>query len=871
MKRLKKTLAVLLVLIMALSMTPFVNAAVFDDDDDVNYNEAVDVLAGIGVVDGFPDGNFNPQGGVTRAQAAAIIARMMLGRKLADSLPDAPTGFPDCDGVSGVGFAIKYIRYCVSAGIVVGYPNGNFGPNDPVKASEFAVMLMRALKIGDTGKYVGSGWETFAIIDAMDKKLFKDVADNVDFTKPANREETAQYAFNGLLHSPEGKSTEKVWGDKGWPDGKGWEIVDLGNGEKTAIYKPNMGWIDVDVVAEDSLAASRYPTLKKLNDYADGAHDDFGRPSMKWIYTDDEVTIHSNIATPVAKFVTKVSQGDLNKATGLGAKEAEPVDAYVNQPGGQKAATITSLKNESKSSSDAVYNGTGRGIITEIYKVRIGNDDVHIAVIIKPDFAQIEKVDSKAATATKGAHTIYTINSNNVGTIFSSVVDEDDDKDSAVIKGTVAKDNWVLYYKSADKLYIEEVDTLSGKLTSKVGDGGVHTIDGASYWQAAAFKGGTVGPGGDTKPDDKDQSFYVDSFDNLLGVKEAAAAAVQIALVLKVNTSSKLVNDQIETVYNADIVNLDGVVEKISVADSVWGTDKGEQYVGKVWVYDDTDDGFVFKNTFGDHLVETRVDSISNGSATLGFASGITPAATVTSVSNATKFVVVHFNDKTPPEWDGKEVTLYTGRGQVPTYDTLTKTTAVSISTEKGASANAIADIVYIFDNKSSTVSDEFVFLTGKITQTVNGYVHEVFVKGETDTITTKSDTISDLLKDNSPSLVEFVNVGAALPADQVGPRVGSGTMSGYGRILGSVQNSSGILLVGAGSSANINLAEIASDLPVYTITVDGDDVELDSGTAADITSKVDIVTGEDEAFALFEKGSTTKIAAIYILIGINK
>ena len=73
----KKFLSLVLALTMALSLvTVSAGAADFEDDGDITYQEAVNVIAGIGVVDGYSDGTFNPDGVLTRGAAAKIICNL---------------------------------------------------------------------------------------------------------------------------------------------------------------------------------------------------------------------------------------------------------------------------------------------------------------------------------------------------------------------------------------------------------------------------------------------------------------------------------------------------------------------------------------------------------------------------------------------------------------------------------------------------------------------------------------------------------------------------------------------------------------------------------------------------------------------------
>lgn len=310
MNKLRKILSLVIITVMALCMIQLASASGFTDSDRIKYTEAVDVLTGIGVIEGFPDGTFAPLVSVTRAQAATILARLLLGRSIADALPDGPTGFSDVDGVSGVGFAVNYISYCVSRNIIVGFPDGTFRPNNPVTAAQFAVMLMRALNIGDSERFVGPEWETYAILYGTDNHLLDT---NVGYSLAANREQTAKYAFNGLLFSPGGQT---------------------------------------DIVAKDSLAAKVYPTLKK----GAAGLDAFGNPGIVWTYGTSAEVIHSNAVSGGAVQIALVIGFDSKTVQSSGQSTTTYTARIVDTSGVASSVPISAeLFNES--GRDVKYRG----------------------------------------------------------------------------------------------------------------------------------------------------------------------------------------------------------------------------------------------------------------------------------------------------------------------------------------------------------------------------------------------------------------------------------------------------------------------------------------------------------------------------------
>ena len=85
MKNLKKVLALVLVVAMMASFAVSASAATFTDSADIVYTDAVKLLSTLDVIEGFTDGSFNPEGNVTRAQTAKMLAYIMNGGSDASS------------------------------------------------------------------------------------------------------------------------------------------------------------------------------------------------------------------------------------------------------------------------------------------------------------------------------------------------------------------------------------------------------------------------------------------------------------------------------------------------------------------------------------------------------------------------------------------------------------------------------------------------------------------------------------------------------------------------------------------------------------------------------------------------------------------
>ncbi len=79
MRNLKKVLALVLALVMSLSLVTIANAADFSDNADIDYSEAVDVMVAAGIIDGVGNNSFDPNGTLTREQAAKLTTYMLMG------------------------------------------------------------------------------------------------------------------------------------------------------------------------------------------------------------------------------------------------------------------------------------------------------------------------------------------------------------------------------------------------------------------------------------------------------------------------------------------------------------------------------------------------------------------------------------------------------------------------------------------------------------------------------------------------------------------------------------------------------------------------------------------------------------------------
>ena len=168
--------------------------AAFTDSADIKVDtEVVDTLVSLGVVNGYDDGSFKPNGTVTRAEMAKMIYVLRTGNSDASAYNDDKTSFTDI----GSHWARGYIKYCQSLGIIAGKSNTKFVPNEKVSAQEAAKMLLVTLGYNaQKAGLVGTGWASKTNALADEAGLLEDV--NTSFTAACPRQYAAQLIYNAI-------------------------------------------------------------------------------------------------------------------------------------------------------------------------------------------------------------------------------------------------------------------------------------------------------------------------------------------------------------------------------------------------------------------------------------------------------------------------------------------------------------------------------------------------------------------------------------------------------------------------------------------------------------------------------------------------
>ncbi|MBQ6894208.1 MAG: S-layer homology domain-containing protein [Clostridia bacterium] len=187
MKNLKKVLALVVALTMVLGTVSFASFSDVAEDSDV-YT-AVQTLSSLSILNGYEDGTFGPEKDITRAEFATVVCRALgLGNpaKGATQFADVPADH----------WAAGYINLAAGQGIVNGYGDGNFGPEDNVTYEQAVKMLVVALGYEPMASQKG-GYPTGYLVVANTYGLTEGVNAPAD-AAAANRGVVAHLTYNAL-------------------------------------------------------------------------------------------------------------------------------------------------------------------------------------------------------------------------------------------------------------------------------------------------------------------------------------------------------------------------------------------------------------------------------------------------------------------------------------------------------------------------------------------------------------------------------------------------------------------------------------------------------------------------------------------------
>ncbi|MDI3279934.1 MAG: S-layer homology domain-containing protein [Bacillota bacterium] len=167
MSLLRKATLILLILAIGLGAlsSPLAAAPPLRDVANSWARPAIEQLVQTGVIKGYPDRTFRPDRSITRAEFATILAKAF------HLDPAHQVSFKDVRGH----WARSYIAALAEQGIIQGYPDGTFRPQNKITRAELTSMIIRALRLEGEEKLAARNWpETFADV-SPDHWAFKAV------------------------------------------------------------------------------------------------------------------------------------------------------------------------------------------------------------------------------------------------------------------------------------------------------------------------------------------------------------------------------------------------------------------------------------------------------------------------------------------------------------------------------------------------------------------------------------------------------------------------------------------------------------------------------------------------------------------------
>ncbi|MEI3362060.1 MAG: S-layer homology domain-containing protein [Oscillospiraceae bacterium] len=558
----KKFLSLVLALTMMMSLVTInAGAKEFTDDEDQNYDEAIAVISEIGVVDGYPDGSFKPQGTLTRGAAAKIICNLILGPTTAGELhaDTAPyKDVPTSNAFSG------YIAYCAKEKIISGYADGTFRPSAGLTGYAFMKMLLGALGYdAENEGYTGANWSINVAKQAIGIGLNNSLVDEFNGVDQVTREEAALYAFNTL------KATMVDYDQKITTTINGVDVVISQGTAKPVDWSEGSnrdGNIKDDGYVQ--FAEEYFPKL-----YLDNTTDAFGRPAREWEYSGNTVGTYVNHDILKKEFTTEVTGRDLYDV--LGKSTIDDYEFLISVDGETEKNVLGDAffteDNILRSNTKGV-GGTGNGVLTQVY-VDTDNKDVYIAVINTYLAVATDDYNEKKDEATYTVWSLENKGTSSDKTLVKALPAKSTDaainldltvsgEDFAIEE--VKEDDIVLVHVAEGEIKeIVEPEVLSEVEITAFKNGSWITVDGEQYDynDAIQYDDDVLDDYDDTNMKDTTYNVYLDAYGYAIGVEVVEESSNYLFLTGMDGSNSNLSNRNVD----ANVIFTDGTMATVTV------------------------------------------------------------------------------------------------------------------------------------------------------------------------------------------------------------------------------------------------------------------------------------------------------------------
>ena len=546
MRNLKKILALVMALVMSLSLVTIANAADFTDNDDISYEEAADVMSAIGIIEGFEDGSFDPDGTLTREQAAMLVARMLLGTN-ADRLGIEDSTFND---VAVTRWSAPAIEYCVSLGLIDGAGDGNFYPAGQLTGYAFAKILLTAIGYSSEKEgLVGSSWSVNTAALAMDVGLDSGLENGIS-SAVLSREEAAQMALNAIktpLVAYDNDATITVNGAE----------VSIGSGD---AYYITTTLAREQRISEEQLTNSNdytvefgeryFPNLRLIREA-----DEFERPSHTWVYEGEEIGSYIDYDLRVADYTEAITGRDLYDLLGKSTIQDYEITYYVDGAANDNIKASNMIRSNTVS-----YAETGNGVLTEVF-VDHTNEEVTITSV-NTYLAQANADYNE----TRGELSLTVYQNNATGT--GKTIEVEDIADITEYKeGDFVLVNMAAIGTTGDKMEvvrINDVDSMVDCTVTGYSKNKNVTVDGEDYDYAekAFYDDGVLDEYNQGYLDNYTYTFYMDQYGYVIGAEIYEGEANYVFVTgYDMNGSNLSISNA-----TAGAIFLDGRFEEIQVS-----------------------------------------------------------------------------------------------------------------------------------------------------------------------------------------------------------------------------------------------------------------------------------------------------------------
>lgn len=383
MRNLKKFLALVLAMLMTFSLMLTVNAASpvdFPDGEKITaaYQEAVDVLSALKVVKGDAGtGNFRPASDISRAEAAAILYRVVTG-DVEDKNIHLYEGSGYFSDLAPDAWYEGYVNYCANNGLILGRGNNKFDPDAPVTGYEALVMILRAIGYNNPKEFSDSDWKLKASGYGRRLGITANIAEG-SLGGSAKREVVAEIMFQGI-------QTNCV-------------KYTMLNDYQPVVWKT---FVDED----GKVTGYRYEDLL-LRYFGIGGkeitptRDSYGNPSVQWVkWADGSVAIEIPIK-PVDTFYTAMDECDLVEKYNEG-KDISVTNEFLNGRAVVKTAAGITRKLDKLHTTDDFVGAQGRE--TKLYhytiKDRYGNSAAYWDIVYVDTYLGVIKTKTPKMTDT---------------------------------------------------------------------------------------------------------------------------------------------------------------------------------------------------------------------------------------------------------------------------------------------------------------------------------------------------------------------------------------------------------------------------------------------------------------------------------------